>query len=118
MKCPCCDRPLDPQGDLVVSLETNTVTFRGIAKRLQPRRIEVLKVLADSMPRAVTAEALISKVFGLDEPDNARNAIAVHISLLRKDLLPLGLTILTYQKRSYILSTWSAVAIDAVRRVA
>lgn len=114
--CPACHRELDPAGGIVVSLDTNTVAFRGSVVRLAPRQAEVLFVIWQAMPSAARKEAIIAKVWSIDEPEgDTENNLHVHISKLRRRILPIGLKILTTGRKQYILSDWITPTLRATR---
>ena len=114
MKCPCCRREIEQSNEVIVSLDTNTVTYRGNILHLMPRQAEILHVLRSAMPGACDREEIIRRVWSVSDIDDADNQLSVQVCKLRKLLLPLGLKILTTNRRGYILSSWLDSVVRAV----
>lgn len=101
MKCPCCGQ--ETTLDLVVSVDTNTVTHCGQSIKLQPRHTELVQVLAESAPKIVRLSVIISRVWGVSEPEHADRCVYVAVSKLRPKLATIKLEIVGYEKRGYVL---------------
>lgn len=96
MKCPCCGQPIPVSDDVIVSLNTNSITVRGVSLRLAPRQAEILHVLAMCMPKPVRRGAITAHVWGMTERELTAKNLDVHISNLRPKLKTIGLMIRTY----------------------
>jgi DNA-binding response OmpR family regulator len=79
--------------DVFVSLDTNSITVRGVSLRLAPKHAEILHVLAGCMPAPVRRGFITARVWGLCERERTAKNLDVHIFNLRRKLEPLGLTI-------------------------
>jgi DNA-binding response OmpR family regulator len=104
MKCPCCGQPIPVSSDVIVSLNTNSITLRGVTMRLEPREAEVLYVLAERMPAPLTRETIVAKVWGLSDSEAPAKNVDVHVCKLRQKLGRLGLTISKYREGRNSLS--------------
>ncbi len=96
MKCPCCGQLIPVSDDVFVSLDTNSITVRGVSLRLQPREAEILHVLAGRMPAPVRRGVITSRVWCVGEREMSAKNVDVHICRLRRKLAPLGLSIRTH----------------------
>lgn len=96
MKCPCCGQPIPASDDVIVSLDTNSITVRGVSLRLTSRQTEILHVLAKRMPAPVRRGVIVAQVWGLSESETASKSLDVHFFNLRRKLEPLGLAIHTH----------------------
>lgn len=96
MNCPCCGQPIPVSDDVIVSLDTNSITVRGVNMRLAPKQAEILQVLASCMPKPVRRGFITARVWGLCERERTAKNLDVHISGLRLKLAPLGLSIRTH----------------------
>jgi DNA-binding response OmpR family regulator len=122
--CPCCgsatDRPF------IVDLATNTVVVGARSVRLTPQRTELLWLLAEAYPGAVSSDTALRRLYGLrDEPKHPDKTIQVQIHHLRKQIALLGLRIKTNFNRGYALAFNDAAPLvvrskagQAVQRVA
>jgi DNA-binding response OmpR family regulator len=100
MDCPCCGQVIPDDGNRAsVSLETNTVTFRGLATRLEPLQAEILSVIAEQAPRYITVDALMRRVFGILEQDGSIKGLHVAVSRMRKKIEPMGLRLINARSR-------------------
>ncbi|AXK38991.1 response regulator [Crenobacter cavernae] len=77
-------------------------TLRGEALSLTPREHAVLEVLMLMSGKAVSKEALLEKIFGLDEVSSA-DAIEIYVHRLRKKLADSGVVIVTLRGLGYLL---------------
>lgn len=100
--CPTCGGPL-PDADLVVDLDSNTACRFGLVVKLAPTAAEVLYLLAKASPRVAHRDALIRGVWGMAETEGGGRAVDVQISRLRREIEPLGLTIITIRCEGYAL---------------
>lgn len=82
-ECPCCGNLLKNQR-IHVDLDTNRFVFGSLSIRLQPQKIELMKILVDCHPRTASHDFIASRLFGLIEPKDARNSIKVHVFQLRR----------------------------------
>ena len=96
MMCPCCGQPIPVSDDVIVSLNTNSITVRGVSLHLQPREAEIMHVLAGRMPASVRRDVITARVWCLGERELTAKNLDVHICKLRRKLEPLGLAIRTY----------------------
>lgn len=71
--------------DLVVNLNSYTVTVAGEPVDLTPRETELLYFLAFQPGRVFTRELLLQRVWGFEFPGNTRT-VDVHINRLREKL--------------------------------
>lgn len=104
MKCPCCGGEVDT--DLpIVSLDTNTVAYRGQWIRSQPRIIELLHILRESYPRPVHRDAIRTGLWGYGEPPKSvENCISVFVTQARAAVQLLGLGIENIHTGRYLLT--------------
>lgn len=103
MKCPCCGQPIPVSDDVIVSLDTNSITVRGVSLRLRPREAEILRVLVNCMPTPVRRTVIIASVWALTEREPTAKGVDVHVSNLRRKIKPLGLAISTYTTIGFAL---------------
>ncbi len=101
-RCPTCGGEL-PDADLVVDLDNNTACRFGLVVQLSPQPAEVLFMLAKASPRVLKRDTLMRGVWGINEPPSASRAVDVNISRLRREIEPLGLTIITVRSEGYAL---------------
>lgn len=86
-----------PFQHLNIDLGRNEVTAPWIigAVHLTPREAEVILILRDaSGPMQIGR--VIGRMYGIDEPTNARKMLHVYIMRLRRKLAHVGLRIVTY----------------------
>lgn len=101
--CPTCGQDV-PGERVLVTLDSNTITYKDKSVRVSSKPADVASVLAAAMPRAVGYEHIIKGVYGhIDQPDTVMKCIQVWICRggLRRDLKSLGLSIETVYGRSY-----------------
>lgn len=103
--CPCCGQQVD-NNDLLISLETNTVSRDGVVLHLHPQQAEVLWALQRASPRTVTYEQLESAMYGPrgSRSDNVNLILKVAISVMRKKLKPLRIGIENRYGEGYALN--------------
>jgi len=115
MQCPCCGQPIPVSNDVIVSLDTNTITVRGASLRLQPREAEILHVLASRMPSPVRRAAIVAVVWGLTEREMTAKNIDTYVSNLRRKLMPIDLAIRTYIHGAHGQATGGFALVDTHR---
>ncbi len=98
--CPCCgqnfyfDKP-------TVSLELNSVSFRGRTIYLTRTLTEMAFAFAEAMPRTLTRDALFDRVWGCTDTDYTSKTIDVCLMRLREHLSGLGLSIETIRNTGW-----------------
>jgi DNA-binding response OmpR family regulator len=101
--CPCCGQPID-RDRLIVDLNTNVVVYGGKQVLIgKPQVAALLHGLAEAWPKTVSHSDLGYAIWGLCGPERMRESIAVHVSLARKVINPLGLSIEPIEGRGYRL---------------
>lgn len=100
--CPCCRQPVAPS-QLLVDLDTNTVACGGHTARVRRKYCEMIWALREGAPGAVSHERLISRVWGLTEPPDARMMLRHYACRVRKVLRPLGFGVLSVPTFGYRL---------------
>ncbi len=97
-------------GNLAFDFAARTASVAGRSLPLPRHELAVLEQLVLAAGRVVTKEALIDKVYGLEEPES--NAIPVHIHHLRRRLEDAGSTvgIHTFRGLGYMLDPEEATA--------
>lgn len=84
--CPTCYRELPPGMDLTVSLEENTVIWKGICAQLRPIETEILHVLASAPAGGwVVREQIYAKVYGAGEYPLS-DTFKIHLVRLRRKM--------------------------------
>jgi two-component system KDP operon response regulator KdpE len=73
------------RGDLVIDLAERRVTRSGVAIHLTPTEFHLLAVLAERLGHVVTAETLLTKVWGGEYADDLEN-VKRYIHYLRQKL--------------------------------
>lgn len=106
--CPCCHQEVATQRDVLVSLDDNTLTFRGTIVRLTGRLADVAYALAERMPMAVSRDMLIQRAWGSEASEAVDINLSVTVSQLRRRL-PDGLTISCVYGRGYRLESARAL---------
>jgi two-component system response regulator TctD len=89
-------------GPLSYDSVSRLFTLSGDALSLTPREHAVLEVLMLMSGKAVSKEALLEKIFGLDEVSSA-DAIEIYVHRLRKKLAGSGVAIVTLRGLGYLL---------------
>jgi len=95
-RCPCCGGPITHWA-VVVDLNSNTIAvgWRPEPILLRPTTAELAWTLVQAMPTAVRVSTLIDRIWGIGECDNADMLVRVHISALRRKIIPLDLAVAT-----------------------
>jgi DNA-binding response OmpR family regulator len=72
--CPCCGSEIvgDP---LIVDLGSNIAAFKDKHARMSPHMAALLHSLNQAYPATVTFDKLISDVYGVLEPDRAKDNV-------------------------------------------
>lgn len=91
--CPTCGAGLKSQ-QIQVDLDTNTLLIRGQCVYLRAKEAELLSVLVRRAPGVVTCDTLVARLWGVNEPIDAKKNIEVHICRLRRALKPVGAAII------------------------
>jgi DNA-binding response OmpR family regulator len=103
MRCHACGQEVRRAADgLVVSLDDDTITFRGTTVRVPGRRAELLSAMVEMMPRTAMRGYLVERVWGVMEQDATAKNLDTHIWAIRRSLPP-GLRIKTVVGRDYRL---------------
>jgi two-component system response regulator TctD len=89
-------------GPLSYDSVSRVFTLSGESLSLTPREHAVLEVLMLMSGKAVSKEALLEKIFGLDEVSSA-DAIEIYVHRLRKKLAGSGVAIVTLRGLGYLL---------------
>ncbi len=90
--CPCCGQPV-PRDQLLVDLGSNSIQYRGKLVAVDPKQAELAHALAKAFPKVLRKhEAFIALWGGLDDKDR-NDSLAVHVSLLRRALKLVGVSI-------------------------
>lgn len=76
---------------------------------LRPMESNVFAVLAEKPGAIVSKERLISRAWGLDEPEFVDQALSVHLCKIRRKVTPIGLGIRNETRRGYALVGFGAV---------
>jgi len=101
--CPTCGNAV-PNRELIVSLETNTAVYNGLAAALTAQQTEILHILAQASSRVVTVASIIAGIYGSSvEPESAGPLIRTQICKIRRKIAPLGLTIKNTHTVGYAL---------------
>lgn len=68
--CPCCNQPVDTKRDLpLVDLNTNSLAYGDVRIHLTPQQTEFMAALVETAPGACSYDRLISRLWGVNEPD-------------------------------------------------
>lgn len=67
-ECPCCRQRVETKLP-IVDLNTNTLSFGDTHVHLSPQKAEILTVLLERFPAAVSHDTLIRRVWGITEPE-------------------------------------------------
>jgi DNA-binding response OmpR family regulator len=100
--CSTCGQEL-PEKRLLIDLNSNHIILGGRTVKLRPLDAEVLKVLQDAAPRFVTPRQIEDRVLGLESEERCAQWLRVRISLLRKRLTGLPLSIINRHGVGYCL---------------
>jgi DNA-binding response OmpR family regulator len=102
--CPTCGQPI-PEDGLIVDAQNGYVILGPRRVKLRGLQFHILKALAEVRPNILTYDRLISRVWGLNEPDDVRGSICVNLSKLRPKIAPLGIDVRTVYGEGLYLST-------------
>ena len=93
-------------GDLVLNRSTYEIAYNGIAQSLSGKEFQVMEILMQQPGMIVTAEQLITHIWGWDT-DVDTSVVWVHISNIRKklDVLSAPVSIRFVRNAGYILET-------------
>lgn len=108
--CPCCGSRT--ASELLVDLDTNQIAYKGQFIRVPAKCTELAYVLSQRYPRTVSFDALIAKIWGATshEPTDARNALRIYASILRRSLAMIDMDIIAIRNVGYRLShKWKEV---------
>lgn len=84
--CPCCKRELPFIEIPIVSLDYNAIILRGKAIKVSPMQAEIMQVLVNQIYQVVKYEDLITKIYGVAEPETSDRVMYVQVCHLRKHL--------------------------------
>jgi DNA-binding winged helix-turn-helix (wHTH) protein len=114
--CPCCDQLYETNKPVAVSLDTNSLTYRGKKIRLTGRQAEFAYMLSLNMPNVVLYETIIKGFWPSGhDPLTANTSLHVYANKLRKKLGHAGLTIVAVRNRGYSLIELFPVRTERVR---
>ncbi len=101
--CPVCGHDAADRKGFVVSLEDNAAYVDGMTIQLGGKQAELMFVLAENSPRAVTRETLMGELYihYADEPD--QSIIGVFVCALRRKLAGTSYMIMTVWGKGYRL---------------
>lgn len=104
-KCPCCGQGLPVIAQLSVNLDYNTVTRNGVCVGLEPQSAALLYALNRQWPGQLVPERLIQAMYGRREAccDDPMKVIKVRVSRMRRQLAPLGVSIIPVYGSGYRL---------------
>jgi len=88
--------------DLVIEVNTRTVTYKGTELSLSKREFDILKILISHAGLTVTRKKIEDAIYGEDRP-RENNSIEVHIHNIRHKMP--GLSLLTIRGVGYCLTT-------------
>ena len=109
MKCPCCGNECSI--DLAVDLNTNTILIGEKKIKANPQQAELLTILLADWPRTVSYSSIISRIYGVNEPDAAIRSIYTVACRVRSYLSAHSdWTIIGVPNRGYRLSKHNPVA--------
>ncbi len=88
---------------LLVDMTANRASRNGITVYLPPRSTEILHLLHSAYPEPIGHARLMIRLFGHDGGPESTDTLKVHISKLRRVILPLGLAITPIWGTGYLL---------------
>lgn len=94
---------MEPVKAIEVDLDRNEFTTANGTHHLRPRQAELLSILLKNRGHVVRYDAIIQKLYGIDEPPGAAATLSVHCFELRKKLKLCGFTVVSYSKVGYEL---------------
>lgn len=102
-KCPCCGQSVE-FGGILLSLDTNSISYKGKTVRLHATEAEIACVLVERAPIVARREFIVTRVWGVNERETtARKNLDVQIMNLRRKVAPIGLNIKTIRSVGYQL---------------
>lgn len=101
--CPCCATQVKVVKPLI-DINTNTVSWQGATRTLEPQQVDILHTIVDAYPDIATHEKLIRALWAAEaQPLNAKNVIYLRTGQLRRLLQGMGLRIENTNKRGFRL---------------
>ena len=91
--CRCCGQQIPDGGTVLVSLESNALTYKGQQVRLTTRLADLASILAEHMPNFVANERVIQRMWGQQASEWANTNMKVAVCQLRARVRPLGLDV-------------------------
>jgi len=76
--------------------------------QLQPRRKKLFRIIFERSPSVVSFDAIISSVWGISSNPADEHLVFVHHCLLRKNLRPFGVEIITHRGEGFSMPLSSA----------
>lgn len=95
-------------GEVVLDLNSRTVSAEGRILDLPARELSVLETLIVRAGKVVAKQSLLQSLAAFDD-DLSLNAVEQYVSRLRKRLVPFGVTIRTARGIGYYLDETSAI---------
>lgn len=89
--------------NIKISYDDNVISIDGNDIYLRPREMDIFSILHEKKGKTCLAEWIIQRVYNLDEPENSRKAITVHIHSLNKKLESHGYSIVNVWSKGYKL---------------
>ncbi len=102
--CPLCRHGIDDLDDVRVVLEENMGIFGSHAFELEPKQAEILYVLVENYPKAVSKEKMLGRVYAFNEREPDEKSLSVQMSRLRTLLEDTGWRIETIWGKGWRLS--------------
>jgi DNA-binding winged helix-turn-helix (wHTH) protein len=100
--CPCCGGPVAPTR-LLVDISANRASRNGVTVTLSPRNTEILHLLDKAFPEPAPHGRLMLSLFGRSGGPESTDTLKVHISKLRRVIVPLGLAVISVWGAGYLL---------------
>lgn len=102
MKCPCCGGDTDP-ADLLIDLNTNTVSFRDECRSVTPQAAELLEILKEKFPATARMEWIIKRMIGLRDLKNPEGLVRQVVTRARQTCSEMGFEIQNIHGTGYRL---------------
>ena len=99
--CPTCNQKVSADR-MLIDLQSNTVSFAGVARRLTPTEAEILDVLWATYPQVVRTDAILSRIDGITG-ETTYKSFRQHMCHLRKKLRGMPIAIMTVWGNCYRL---------------
>src|SRR5215472_7293228 len=93
--CPCCGQSIDIS-DVLLSLETNTISRAGRMVSLAPMEAEIMALMLKRYPNRVTMNQIWHAIYGHAEGPATNMSLRTTICWLRRMIWQLGLEIGSY----------------------